>query len=76
MTDWMHRNDTVTVFSYKAFDPESREMQVANGKATREAIAGMRQAEYLPGTAESVPRAALDAKGRYRRLATGWGELG
>ncbi|MES2714742.1 MAG: hypothetical protein V4795_03220 [Pseudomonadota bacterium] len=71
----MHRDGTVTVYSYKAFDPDTREMQLASGKATRAAIAAMQLAEAVPGTAEDVPRQALDADGRYRRLATGWGDL-
>ena len=75
MTAWMTRPDTVTVFSYRVFDPESREMQVALCKATPDAIARSAWAEPLAGTGEDVPRDALDAQGRYRRLATGWGEL-
>ena len=67
--------DSVTVFSFRVFDPESREMQVASCKATRAAIGAMHLAELLPATAEDVPGDALDAQGRYRRVATGWGEL-
>jgi hypothetical protein len=75
MIHGMNRSDTVTVFSFRAFDLDSREMQVASGKATRDAIARFSLAELVPGTAEDVPRRALDAQGRYRRVATGWGEL-
>lgn len=76
MTPWTNRPDTVTVFSYRVFDPETCEMQVAPCKATREVIAGSALAEALEGTGEVVPRHALDAQGRYRRLATGWGAPG
>ena len=76
MTDLTHRNEIVTVHCYKVFDPESREMQVALDKATREAIAALHLVELVHGTAEDVPRDAVDAQGHFRRLATGWGELG
>ena len=76
MTSWMNRPDTVTVFSFRVFDPETREMQVAGCKATSQAIDGFSLAELVQGTGEDVPRHALDAQGRYRRVATGWGALG
>lgn len=75
MTPWMNRPDTVTVFAYREFDLDTLDMQVAACKATREAIARSALAEPLAGTGEDVPRDALDAQGRYRRLATGWGAL-
>ncbi|MES2718730.1 MAG: hypothetical protein V4795_23430 [Pseudomonadota bacterium] len=50
-------------------------MQVADCKATRDAIAALRLAEHVPGTGEPVLRQSLNAQGRYRRLATGWGAL-
>lgn len=68
-------SDTVTVYSFRVFDPETREMEVATCKATREAISSMGRAEHLPATAEVVPRDALDTQGRFRRVATGWGEF-
>jgi hypothetical protein len=76
MTDWMHRHDTVTVFSFRAFDPDSRQMLLGGCKATRDAIAAIHLAEPVPGTAEEVPLHALDAQGCFRRLPTGWGALG
>lgn len=75
MTVAPHTDDTVTVHSFLAFDFDSREMQVANGKATRETIGAWRHAQLVPGTAEDVPRDALDSDGLFRRQATGWGEL-
>ncbi len=69
------RPDTVTVLAFAVFDQDWREMRAADCKATREAIAAMRWAKVLEGTAEDVPRSALDAEGRYRRLPTGWGAL-
>ena len=67
--------DTVTVYSYMAFDFDTREMQVVATKATPEAIAAMHRALLVQGTAEAVPRHALDGNGHFRRLPTGWGEL-
>jgi len=75
MTFWTAHPNTVTVLSFKVFDPDSREMQVANCKATAEAISRLALAEPVPGTGEEVPLHALDAHGRFRRVATGWGEL-
>lgn len=77
MTPWTHRpaTATVTVYGFRVFDPDSREMQVAACKATLEAIGRVGLAEPVPGTGEDVPTLALDARGRYRRVATGWGEL-
>ena len=77
MMSWMHRPDThtVTVHGFKVFDPDSREMQVAACKATLAAIGQVASAEPVPGTAEDVPRHALDDQGRYRRVPTGWGAL-
>ena len=77
MNAWMHRPDTatVTVYGFRVFDPDSREMQVADCKATLDAIGRVGLAEAVPGTGEDVPAQALDPRGRYRRVATGWGEL-
>lgn len=77
MTPWIHRPDTgtVTVYGFRVFDPESREMQVATCKATLDAIGRVHLAEPVPGTGEEVPAWSLDGRGRYRRVATGWGAL-
>jgi hypothetical protein len=67
--------DTVTVYSFRVFDLESKDMQVSGYKATRKAIGALRRAEVLEGTAEQVPASALDEHQHFRRRATGWGEL-
>lgn len=71
----VQRDDTVTVYAFRVFDLEMREMQSGTFKATRDAIATMGRAEPLESTAEEVSRESIDALGRYRRVATGWGEL-
>jgi len=70
-----NRSNTVTVFGFKTFDADTREMQLVNCKATPEAIASFRLAELVAGTGEEVPLQALDAQGCYRRVATGWAAL-
>ena len=75
MTLWTRPSETVTVFGFKVFDLETHEMQVVGCKATLDAIGRLGLAEPVPGTAEDVPLGALDDQGRYRRVATGWGEL-
>jgi hypothetical protein len=72
----MNRPDTVTVYCYRVFDPDSREMLVAEGKAPLALIRRMRLAEPVPGTGEDVLPQALDDRGRYRRVPTGWAALG
>lgn len=76
MTPRTTRPDTATVFSFRVFDPVTREMQVAACKAPLAVIGKSASVEALAGTGEDVPRQALDAQGCYRRLATGWGALG
>lgn len=76
MADLQPAAESVTVYAYRRFEPDLREMQVASHKATRELIESLRTADLLPATAEDVPVAALDAEGRFRRVATGWGALG
>ena len=68
--------ETVTVYSFSYYDLKTRETPVALFKATRAAIAATQGGRLLEGTAEVVDRDALDGQGRYRRLATGWGDLG
>lgn len=64
------------VHSFSCYDVETRQSPVALYKATRATIAATQGARLLEGTAEVVHRVALDGRGRYRRLATGWGDLG
>ncbi len=76
MTHPTPQAETVTVYSFSYYDFETGETPVALYKATRATIAGTQGARVLEGTAEVVHRDALDRRGRYRRLATGWGDLG
>jgi hypothetical protein len=65
----------VTVYNFRTFDQGVEASEPTRYKATRERIAELREALILEGTAEQVPRSALDDQGFYRRIATGWGEL-
>lgn len=66
---------TVTVYSFRMFDLNTESDHFSNFKAAREVIVERYRGQVLEGTAESVEVSALDGEGRYRRIATGWGEL-
>jgi hypothetical protein len=70
------RAGRVTVYAFRIFDLDACDMVPGRFKATREAIAAMFKAELLEATAEDVPQELIDARGHFRRVATGWGELG
>ncbi len=67
--------ETVKVYSFRIFDIEIGAMSHATYKASRETIAASPGGEVLEGTEQEVAFGQLDRDGRYRRLATGWGEL-
>lgn len=71
----MKTSDLVTVFHFGLYEAGSDIPVVSPFKATRETIVNALKCEVLEGTGEEVPRDALDGKGRFRRVATGWGEL-
>lgn len=71
----MHEAETICVFSFRLYAGHSERPEVAPFKATREAIAEL-SGEVLEGTDEEVPRHELDADGHFRRIPTGWGDLG
>ncbi len=71
----MEQRDTVKVYSFRVFDLDTNSFRIARHKATREAIASRLGGEVLDGTGEEVAAAELDERGRFRRIATGWGEL-
>jgi hypothetical protein len=71
----MSVQESAKVDSYVEFDPSRKAMRVAPYKAEREAILTRLGGEVLEGTVVEVPREELDPQGRFRRLATGWGEL-
>lgn len=72
----MEQQDSVKVFNFRAFDADANEMRIVKFKATREAIVTRFDGEVLEGTDHHVAPGELDDQGRYRRIATGWGELG
>lgn len=67
--------ETVTVYAFRLPEPSVECPSIAGFKAARETIEGRYRGEVLEGTAESVSADELDDEGRYRRVATGWGEL-
>jgi hypothetical protein len=71
----MDPSDVVTVFNFRTFESGSDMPLVAPYKATRQVIVERLKCEVLEGTGEQVPSTLLDDHGRYRRIATGWGEL-
>ncbi len=71
----MEKPDLVTVFNFSHFELGSDAPPVSPYKAPRDTIEMVFNGRVLEGTGEQVPRDALDSKGRYRRVATGWGEL-
>lgn len=71
----MPSSDLVTVFHFGQYESGSDVPKVSPFKATRETIVNALKCSVLEGTGEQVPRDALDGGGRFRRVATGWGEL-
>ena len=71
----MDDRQTVKVYSFRIFDSETGGMRHAAYKASRKVIASTLGGEVLEGTEQEVASDELDGLGRYRRLATGWGEL-
>jgi hypothetical protein len=71
----METSGFVTVFNFSEFELGSDAPYVSAYKATRETIVSELKCDVMEGTGEVVPVTALDDKGRYRRFATGWGEL-
>ncbi len=71
----MSEYETVTVYSFQVVDFGPERARHSTFKASRELILSKFKGEPLEGTGEDVPIADLDAEGRYRRIATGWGDL-
>ena len=65
----------VTVYNFCNPDGRHEPAQVSTFKATRQAIVDVYGGVPLEGTQQVVRAEELDEHGRYRRLATGWGEL-
>lgn len=65
----------VTVYNFRILDSGFESAPVSTFKATRQAILDVFGGDPIDCTEEQVGLDELDADGRYRRLATGWGEL-
>jgi thiamine phosphate synthase YjbQ (UPF0047 family) len=65
----------VTVFSFHTLESGFESSAVSTFKATREAIVQVHGGDVIEGTGQRVSVDELDTQGRYRRVATGWGEL-
>lgn len=74
MTD-SDNSEEVTVYNYLTFEGWQRSRVQSPFKAPREQIEKTLMGKVLEGTAQSVPASQLDEEGRYRRRATGWGDL-
>ena len=71
----MNEVETVVVYNFRIADGAEHPGNVANFKAPRHLIGQRYRGEVLEGTGEEIEASALDSQGRYRRIATGWGEL-
>lgn len=65
----------VMVHAYVLFGGHPESPQATSDKATLETITAL-GGRPIQGTSELVLRDFLDAEGFYRRVATGWGNLG
>jgi hypothetical protein len=65
---------TVAVFNFHIAEGHVENRHVAPFKATLARIKAL-GGEPLAGTEEAVAPDEIDPQGRYRRVATGWGEL-
>lgn len=66
---------TVAVYNFRTLDSGFESSPVSSFKATRRAIVEVFGGDPIEGTEQWVPRSELDEQGRYRRRATGWGDL-
>jgi len=71
----MEHRELVKVYSFRVFDEGNRDWRIAPHKAPRDVVVERFGGEVLEGTAHEVAPDELDGQGRYRRLATGWGDL-
>ena len=65
----------VTVYNFRILDSGYESAPVSAFKATRQAIVDVFGGDPIEGTEQVVGTEELDEHGRYRRQATGWGEL-
>jgi hypothetical protein len=74
MTQTEPHTPSLLVFNFRLAEGHFENRHVAPYKATLDRIRAL-GGEPMPGTEECVAADEIDAKGRYRRVATGWGEL-
>jgi hypothetical protein len=66
---------SAVVFHFLTYEYGHESPRVSTFKATLDAIRRHFRGLPLDGTAEAVAPGELDAMGRWRRQATGWGDL-
>jgi hypothetical protein len=71
----MVESNPVKVFNFWTLDKSVETPKMAPFKATREAIRDTWRGRVAEGTEQLVDASDLDGNGRYRRVASGWGEL-
>lgn len=72
----MARSDTVVVYNFRTLEGGHEFTQLMPFKATRENIERLYSGAVMEGTGQEVERSQLDESGHYRRVATGWVDLG
>ncbi|MBC7939170.1 MAG: hypothetical protein H7Z19_05300 [Chitinophagaceae bacterium] len=70
----MSSQQMITVYSFRAYGGHAEMPLIGEFKAALETIKAL-GGEPVEGTAEQVARSELDERGRYRRIATGWGDM-
>ncbi|MDE2394202.1 MAG: hypothetical protein KGL43_04600 [Burkholderiales bacterium] len=70
----MNAAQFVKVYSFQLYETQFESPLVAPYKAPLDLIQAL-GGSPLKGTDEDVPAHDLDEQGRFRRVATGWGEL-
>jgi hypothetical protein len=71
----MNLQTKITVYSFYIFEHGFESARVSPCKAPRDVILKTFHGDPIESTAQSVEPEDLDARGCYRRLPTGWGEL-
>jgi hypothetical protein len=67
--------DPAKILSFHVFDIEAGASRLSKYKAACDVIADAFGGEVAERTGQDVSPTELDEQGRYRRIATGWGEL-
>ena len=70
----MDARKTVEVYYFRPIHSGAESTELSRFKAPRDVVKRLK-GQVVEGTGEEVTVDQLDAEGRYRRIATGWGEL-